>query len=451
MDQADVVIVGSGLAGMAAAHRLAVQGFRALVLEAGAVLGGRTSSWTDNGMPIDSGLHKFLGIYRALPSLLREVGVDAQSIVSWEDAVQIHVPDEEVHAYYRAAPLHKPLRTLLTALGNNALIPPMAKLAFSYMTACGLRECAAHPLKLDRSDIFDYARRSGVSEAVCRRLLAAVTQGVLFMPPERFSAYAVFAPVLEGLKNGLTFRVGAFRGGMTDVMMRPIATAIEQRGGRILIGVRVTRLAVDSDRVIGVETESETILARHVVLAVPLRPAQELIRTSYSSHPWFAPMLSLGDLSAVTLQMDLDGPALPADHTNFSNGPLCCFAEQSRTTFTHVPGRFSVILYPPEEFLTMEPAAILTRAIAEAKRIGMNLEGRVKDFRVVRHPHDFYALSPGSEALRPEQATPVPGLTLAGDYTRQPWVASMEGAVVSGERAAAAVLQNARCVGGASR
>jgi 15-cis-phytoene desaturase len=444
MDRSEAVVVGSGLAGMAAAYRLAKAGRRVLVLEAGPVLGGRTSSWVEDGMPVDSGLHKFLGIYRALPRLMRDVGVDPDAVLSWEDAVQIHVPDENVHAYFRAAPVHKPLRTLLTALGNNRIMPPRAKLALAYMGAGGLRECAAHPLELDKQNVDDYARRSGVSERVRRRLLAAVTQGVLFMPPESFSAYAVFAPVLEGLKNGLTFRVGAFTGGMTDVMIRPIADAVGRLGGRVRTGARVTRLAVESGRVVGVEVGPGAILADHVVLATALRPAQELIRAAFPLHPWFAPMLSLGTLSAVTVQMDLDGPALPSDHTNFSNGPLCCFAEQSRTTFTHAPGRLSVILYPPEEFLSLEPPAILERTVAEAKRLGIDLRGRVKGYRVVRHPHDFYALRPGSEALRPTQATPVPGLTLAGDYTKQPWVASMEGATVSGERAAGAVLAAAR-------
>jgi 15-cis-phytoene desaturase len=439
VDRADVVVVGSGLAGMAAAYRLAEAGRKVLVLEAGPVLGGRTASWVEGGMPVESGLHKFLGIYRALPRLLRDAGVDPHAILSWEDAVQIHIPDEPVHAYFRAAPVHKPLRTLLTALGNNRLVPPLAKLALGYMGASGLRECAAHPLDLDRQTIDDYARRSGVSAWVRRRLLAAMTQGVLFMPPEEFSAYPVFAPVLEGLKNGMTFRVGAFKGGMTDVMIRPVAAAVEKLGGVIRTNARVTRLAAESGRVIGVEVGDEVVRADHVVLAVALKPAQDLIRASLPDHPWFAPMLSLSTLSAVTIQMELDAPALPSDHTNFSTGALCCFAEQSRTTFTHAKGRLSVILYPPGEFLDMEPGKILERTVGEARRIGLDLAGRVTDYRVVRHPHDFYALRPGSEALRPAQETPVPGLALAGDYTRQPWVASMEGAVVSGERAAAAV------------
>jgi 15-cis-phytoene desaturase len=444
MDSSEVVVVGSGLAGVAAAHRLAKAGRRVRVLESISFPGGRTSSWIDDGIPVDSGLHKFLGIYRALPALLRDVGVDPHTILSWQDAVQFHVPDENIHAYFRAAPVHKPIRTLLSALGNNRILPPLAKLALAYMGAGGVREAAAHPLQLDEQNVFDYARRSGVSERVCRRLLAALTQGVLFMPPEEFSAYAVFAPVLEGIKNGMSFRVGAFKGGMTDLMIRPIAKAIERMNGEVRTNTRVTRLAVESGSVVGVEIGSKTILTDHVVLATQLGPAQEIIRKSLPGHPWFAPMLSLDSLSAVSIQMDLDAPALPSDHTNFSNGVLCCFGEQSRTTFTHAPGRLSVILYPPKEFLQMEASAILERTVAEARRIGLDLAGRVRGYRVVRHAHDFYALRPRSEALRPTQATPVPGLTLAGDYTSQPWVASMEGATVSGQRAAEAVLSAAR-------
>jgi 15-cis-phytoene desaturase len=57
---------------------------------------------------------------------------------------------------------------------------------------------------------------------------------------------------------------------------------------------------------------------------------------------------------------------------------------------------------------------------------------------MVRHPNDFPSLEPGHLGARPEQATPVPGLSLAGDYTAQRFVVTMEGAVVSGQRAAVA-------------
>jgi 15-cis-phytoene desaturase len=159
-------------------------------------------------------------------------------------------------------------------------------------------------------------------------------------------------------------------------------------------------------------------------------------------HPAFTKLRQLATMPAVTLQIELDSPALPEDHVVFSpKTALASYAEQSRTTFRDVPGRLSIDLARPEEFIEMEPEAIMAAVMADAKRLGIDLEGKVRRYRVVTHPEDFYALTPGSEQLRPAQATAVPGLTLAGDYTKQPLFCSMEGAVISGQRAAKAVVK----------
>ncbi|HYD83576.1 MAG TPA: FAD-dependent oxidoreductase, partial [Opitutus sp.] len=72
---------------------------------------------------------------------------------------------------------------------------------------------------------------------------------------------------------------------------------------------------------------------------------------------------------------------------------------------------------------------------------------RVTRYRLVNHVDDFYSLAPGNDHLRPAQATPVRGLSLAGDYTRQKYVATMEGAVVSGQLAAEAASADLRTAG----
>jgi 15-cis-phytoene desaturase len=86
---------------------------------------------------------------------------------------------------------------------------------------------------------------------------------------------------------------------------------------------------------------------------------------------------------------------------------------------------------------------ILEIVCRDADRLGLRVRNHIVRYRVVRLPADFYSLSPGSDALRPIQQTSVPGLTLAGDYTRQQYLATMEGAVVSGHLAARAVQQAA--------
>ena len=186
----------------------------------------------------------------------------------------------------------------------------------------------------------------------------------------------------------------------------------------------------------------EEVRSSHVVLATSLAPAQQLIGNAFEGEQWFEPMLELPSMPAVTLQIELDEPAMNVDRTTF--GPstaMACFSEQSRTTFKHVPGRLSIILSPPETFLEMEPEQILDSACADAERLGRYITDHVTDYRVISHPADFYSLAPGSQELRPTQQTSVGGLTLAGDYTRQPFLATMEGAVISGQQAAEAVMQ----------
>jgi len=56
-----------------------------------------------------------------------------------------------------------------------------------------------------------------------------------------------------------------------------------------------------------------------------------------------------------------------------------------------------------------------------------------------------YAAIPGRNKFRPQQRTPIPNFTLAGDWTSQKFLGSMEGAVLGGKLAAEVVA--ARAVG----
>jgi uncharacterized protein with NAD-binding domain and iron-sulfur cluster len=59
---------------------------------------------------------------------------------------------------------------------------------------------------------------------------------------------------------------------------------------------------------------------------------------------------------------------------------------------------------------------------------------------IVKEKRATFSPRPGTDAIRPAQATDVPGLVLAGDYMQTGWPATMEGAVRSGYLAAEAVL-----------
>lgn len=442
--QFDTIVVGAGLAGLSCAVELTELGRKVLLLEAKPFVGGRTSSWVDpDGMHVESGLHRVLGFYEAFPNLLTKVGLNIDDIVLWEDEVEFRQPAPAPSAIFNASFAHRPLATLAAALTHNDYLPPVAKASATKLFTTGLRDYATRPRELDRVTLQEYAAQLEAHPLVVERLLRPLTAGIFFIPADRYSAYDFFGLIGPYVTRLHKLSIGAFRGGMTQVMAQPIAETLVRNGAVVRTSTPITGLVIDRSAVRGVTTAQETLEAAHVVLATSLDVAQRLLRPHWSTHPFFQPMLSLRTMPAATIQLELDAPAMEVDHTTFGvHTALACFSEQSRTTFRHTAGRLSVILSPAEKFLALSPEQTLAHVLDEADRLQLRVRGHVKNFRVVNHQADFYALEPGQDQLRPPQATPIAGLTLAGDYTRQPYLATMEGAVVSGRLAAETVTSS---------
>ncbi|WP_371264963.1 FAD-dependent oxidoreductase [Nitrosomonas communis] len=67
--------MGSGLAGLSAGLELANDGYEITILEASSFIGGRTSSWNQSRMEVESGLHRVLRFYTAFPRLVKKAGL----------------------------------------------------------------------------------------------------------------------------------------------------------------------------------------------------------------------------------------------------------------------------------------------------------------------------------------------------------------------------------------
>jgi 15-cis-phytoene desaturase len=438
-----IVIIGSGLSGMSAAVHLCDAGHQVTILESQRHLGGRTASWEDRGMHIESGLHRFLGFYTALPELINHVGVNLNDILCWEDEIEIRTV-QGLHSTLGLAPLHKPLKTLWNAVGHHDLIPPSDRLTLVRMITAGLKDYTSRPLELDNVSVAEYARKHGISETTIEHFLTPLTEGIFFVPVSKYSMYnfiGLFAPYKKSMHK---LRVGAFMGGMSDVMIQPMADYVQKYNGKILPQQTAESLIVKDNKVVGVKTRTRSINADYVIVATSLFGAKQIIQSSLPEHPHFTQLMNLPTMPSVTFQVELDRPSMNFDRTTF--GPLtimASFAEQSRTTFSDSRGRLSIILSNPEKYLSVDPGEIMTIVQHDAKMLGIKIDNEnIMNFRKVNLPDDFYSLAVGNEVLRPAQKTEVPGLTLAGDYTKQKYLATMEGAVVSGKIAADDILQS---------
>jgi len=432
------IVIGSGLSGITAAMDLCDAGYAVHILESRDVIGGRTSSWNEDGMMIESGLHRFLGFYSELPKLLKRAGIDMNDLLNWEDEVEIRMPASK-HAVFGMS-LFKPIRTASSMLSND-FISFRDKLSLTRMFLAGIKDYKLHPKKLDQASVLAYAKKHGVTPTAIDRVLKPMTEGVFFMPIEKYSAYNLFGLLVPFMPRLPKTRVGAFMGGMSEVMMQPLLDYVLMRGGKLTLGAEVDSIETAKGRVTVVNAGGERYAADAIVLAASLDGAKKIISRSSLPGKNFEKLLRLPTMPAVTFQIELTEPSMRVDRTTF--GPLtsmASFAEQSRTTFRASPGRLSVILTPPEEYLERSPEDILDIVTKDARKLGIELEGKIKQYRKVSLPHDFYSLETGSESLRPTQKTPIHGLALAGDYTRQKHLATMEGAVVAGHLAVECLL-----------
>jgi 15-cis-phytoene desaturase len=428
----DVVIIGAGLSGLSSGYYL--DKIKILILESRDVVGGRTSSWDFDGMIVESGLHRMLGFYEELPGLMKASGIDLDKAIIWEDQIEIRLPD--ISAEFGLS-LFKPAFTLEKALGNNSFISPSEKLTLSQFFISGFKDLNSDR-DMDSITVEQYASEKGLNKDIIFRVLTPLTEGLFFLPPHKYSAYNFFSLFSPYIPRLYKTRAGAFSGGMTDVLCRPIADAIVKKGGEIKTNSKVDRLIIENNQVEGIMVKGVIIKTKKIIIAASIKEVQRLIRESVKDDKLFEDFLKIKTMPSVTFQLDLKERSLPVDRATFSPGTIfASYSEQSKTTFRHVPGRLSIILSTPEKYLKKTKEEILEVVLEDAKKLNINLKKEnILKYRKISWASDFYSYEPGYAKLIPSAETPIKGLVLAGDYTRQKYLQTMEGAVYSGKIAA---------------
>lgn len=438
----DAIIVGAGLAGLSCAYELSAKGKKVLLLEKQNYAGGRTSSFTDNEMQVESGLHRYIGYYSALPKLLKKCGVKIGDIVTWEEKVDILVKNENKKLVLGLAPLFAPIKTLRGVFGNHDILRVKDKLSLIEFFVCGFSSYIFSE-NLDHYSVTEYANRHGVSEKSKRLILEPLSSGIFFMPPENYSAYAFFGLFAPAIPKFYKMRIGAFLGGMSDVMCNPIVGKIKSLGGDFIFNKEIAGVILEDNAVKGVQSiDGDCFYAKHIVLATTLSAAKNILKP-LKNHKSLDKFFSLPVMSACTFQLELNKPALKKDITTFAPGTdMVSFAEQSRSTFRNSKGRLSVILGNPKEYSDKSAEVILEIVKKQMESLGVHLDNSITNYRKIAEEDAFYSLDKGSQHLRPTQKTEIGGLVLAGDYTLTSSFATMEGAVISGEKAAKVCLES---------
>ncbi len=444
----EVLIAGGGPAGLATAVELVDAGLRPIVLEKRPVLGGKVSSWRDaGGDPVESGLHIFFGSYRDLLNMMRRVG--AYDHIAWKDhtlyVARAGAPPATLRFPRWPAPFNG-----MAAFGTTDLFTLGEKL--TNMRAL-IRPWLMSLPAIQRWDRLSYAewhRKHGIAPGVLDKMWNPISLSMGFLPAAEMSARPMTTVFHHFSRTGTASRVGFLDGPPGERLHAPFAEYITARGGRIETGVRVQAVELGPDgQVAGLRlADGRLRTAAGYVLAAPLHSTRQMLPAALRRYAPFDNLWKLKSVPVMNAQIWFDRRVSTVDNLFFTaDAPFSVFADLAvvspREYGKHGGSLVSMAIAPAAPLWHLSDDEIVERCRAALADLWpATREAQVRKTALVRIPNSIYRESPGMDRYRPAQRTPVPNLFLAGDYTQQDYMASMEGAVRSGKLAARALLDS---------
>jgi phytoene desaturase len=444
-----IVIAGAGIAGLAAATYLSEAGHTVTLLEKRDRAGGKVSSWQDaDGDWVESGLHVFFGAYRNLLGLLKDVGLDGN--LAWKDHEMTFSRPGGWLSPLRFPALPAPLNGLTAVARNQGVLAWPDKLRVG---AGLLWPILGNQAWIDAQDRWSYAewhRRHAMGPRSLTDFFDTMALALNFDTTEQVSAKLILTVLSHFGKETDASRVAFLRGTPQRRLFEPFLQVLARRGVQFQADSKVAAVEYDptANRVTGFRLADGRLLeADAYISAMPVHNLWKALPPALRGQEPFAPLRHLHGVPVMTAQLYFDRPVIGVDNLIFSSGThLSVYAELSRCASDlceAAGGRHMVemVVAPAAEWFKLPDDELLRRVRSEFTRLHPQAaQARLLKGTVVRIPQSVYRARPGHDRYRPDQATRVPNFFLCGDYTRQEYLASMEGAALSGKRVAQRIL-----------
>lgn len=473
-----VAIVGAGLAGMATAVDLVDAGCEVEIFESRPFVGGKVGSWVDaDGNHIEMGLHVFFGCYYQLFELMRKVGAGENLRLKEHTHTFVNrggVTGELDFRFITGAPFNG-LKAFFTtsqlslqdkvqnaiALGTSPLVRGLVDFEGAMKT---IRD-------LDKISFADWFRRHGGSNGSLKRMWNPIAYALGFIDTENISARCMLTIFQFFAAKTEASVLRMLEGSPYEYLHKPIIKYIEERGGKIYTRRRVREILFTGEgeetRVTGLvvaqgETE-ETIAADAYVCACDVPGIQRVLPEEWRKWKEFDNIYKLDTVPVATVQLRFDGwvtelhnaeerkqldRAAGIDNLLYSaDADFSCFADLALASPSdyYREGQGSLlqlVLTPGDPFIKESNEAIADRVLKQVHDLfPSSRELNMTWYNVVKLAQSLYREAPGMDPYRPAQKTPISNFFLAGSYTQQDYIDSMEGATLSGRQAAKAVLE----------
>jgi squalene-associated FAD-dependent desaturase len=452
------IVLGAGFAGLAAAVRLAEAGYRVTVLEKAPRLGGRASSFDDrpSGERFDNGQHVVIAGYRNTRAFLETIGAEGDLVLQPALSVLYLLPGGRSFDFRATRRLPAPLH-LLAGFLRNPILGGRDRIAMARAVSAILRmdERALRAAEPQRFE--EWLRAHGQTRRLIDFFWEVITLATINAPSRVVSAY----PILKVLRLGFLGSADAGRLGYAAVPLGDLygeraAAFVRARGGEVRTRARVARWEAAPDfseqstlsskvngrgeRIEAVVLESgERLAADLFVSALPFQAVRALA-------PDLVPA-ALGPAPIVDVHLLLDREVMRAPFAALLGARAAQWV-WNRGRMLRMASRaaaaLSVTISGADEALALEPREIEARVLDDLRAFLPDFRAaRLLRVLTIKEPYATLRLEPGVEALRPPARTRFSNLLLAGDWTATGLPSTIEGAVISGLRAAEAATGRA--------
>jgi zeta-carotene desaturase len=427
----DVVVIGGGFAGLSAATALAEQGARVVVLEARPTLGGRATAFIDpaTGERVDNGQHVLIGGYHETFNFLRRLNT-AKDVYVQPD-LHIDVIDRQGRgSSLRCPALPPPLHLLGGVIGWKG-IDWRDRAALVH-----LRRPSAGPTdETVRQWLVRHRQTPRLIELLWEPLaVAALNQSI-----DEASGDA-FAGVLQRMfsNNRRDCALGLPLKALDELYAVPAREYIERAGGTVRVNAPAR---VICDGAATVRVRDETPPAKAVICATawyalptvfPDRPAalDDVLRAAESTAA--SPI--------VTVNLWFDRPVTSHAFVGLP-GRAMQWVFDKRAILGDASSHLSLVSSGANALVGQTNQELVDLALGElTAALPAVRDAELRRAVVVREKRATFSVAPG-QPPRPGVDTPIPNLFLAGDWIDTGLPATIEGAVVSGHRAAAEALR----------